>query len=226
MKKIGLMVAVESEVITENYGVPEKTEKVGSFVIDTYVRNGAEIFLMRCGYGEIAAAAATQLLISVYHVDLIVNIGVVGGLTEAMGLGKLGLVRSVVHYQMDTSAIDDVKVGQYTEYPDIYIPADEALFEKTLALSEDLVPAVCASGDRFVSGKEEKAKLREQFHADICDMESAAILLTCNRNGLSCIMLKAVSDAMEGTGEDFLTFWRRSMEEALTVLDRVLEAVS
>ena len=181
MKKIGLMVAVESEVITERYGAPEKTETVGTFIIDTYERDGAVIYLMRCGYGEIAAAAAAQLLISVYRVDLIVNIGVVGGLTGKMALGKLGLVRSVVHYQMDTTAIDDVKVGQYSEYPDIFIPVDRELFDRVLSLSDDLEPVVCASGDRFVSGKEEKEKIRDQFSADICDMEAAAILLTCNR---------------------------------------------
>ena len=226
MKRIGLMVAVESEVVTEAYGKPKTTEQVGSFVIDTYKRGFNVIYLLHSGVGEIAAAAAAQLLISVYHVDLIFNVGVVGGLTEEMALGKLGLVKSVVHYAMDVSAIDGLKVGQYSEYPDIYIPADQALFDKALAVSDDLIPAVCASADRFVSGKEDKAYLRETFGADICDMESAGILLTCNRNKVPCVMLKAVSDAMEGTGEEFYAFWRRSMGEAVGILDRILEAVS
>ncbi len=143
-----------------------------------------------------------------------------------MALGKLGLVKSVVQYVMVLSAIDGLKVGQYGEYPDIYIPADGELFDRALSVSDDLIPVVCASADRFVSGKEDKAYIRKTFGADICDMESAGILLTCNRNGVPCVMLKAVSDAMEGTGEDFYAFWRRSMGEAVGILDRIVEAVS
>ncbi len=89
-----------------------------------------------------------------------------------------------------------------------------------------MVPAVCASADRFVSGSKDKAYLHETFGADICDMESAGILLTCNRNKVPCVMLKAVSDAMEGTGEEFYAFWRRSMKEAVEIMDNIVEAVS
>lgn len=43
-----------------------------------------------------AAAAATQFLISQMQVDFIVNFGVVGGLTEEMTKTKMCVVESVV----------------------------------------------------------------------------------------------------------------------------------
>ena len=61
---------------------------------------GAELFVIHAGCGELAAAAATQLLIICYKVDLVVNFGVVGGLTPQMALLKCCVVRSVVHYDI------------------------------------------------------------------------------------------------------------------------------
>ena len=48
----------------------------------------------------------TQFLISKFDVDLIVNFGVVGGLTPEMELAKTCIVESVIHYDFDTSEAD------------------------------------------------------------------------------------------------------------------------
>ena len=69
MKKIGLAIAIETEILEGIFGEIVQTEQVGTFGINTFRYRDAELYMVRCGYGEIAAAAATQLLISVYHVD-------------------------------------------------------------------------------------------------------------------------------------------------------------
>ena len=78
MKKFGIIAAVEIDAVKRKYGNPKEKINDGGFDIYHYEVNGKDIYVLHSGVGEISAAAATQLLISVYHVDMILNIGVVG----------------------------------------------------------------------------------------------------------------------------------------------------
>ena len=84
MKRIGMIVAVEMDAVLSRYGTPSETLREGGFTIYTYTGEDYAIYALNSGAGEIAAAAAAQVLISVYHAELIVNFGVVGGLTPEM----------------------------------------------------------------------------------------------------------------------------------------------
>ena len=88
MKKIGMIVAVEMDAVLQLYGAPKGKEKRGGFTVYTYENTDYVLYVLNSGAGELGAAAATQLLISVYEAELIVNFGVVGGLTEAMTLAR------------------------------------------------------------------------------------------------------------------------------------------
>ena len=44
-----------------------------------YETDQYRMVIVNCGPGEIAAASGTQFLISEYHVDIVMNFGVVGG---------------------------------------------------------------------------------------------------------------------------------------------------
>lgn len=163
-----------------------------------------QLVIVSCGAGEIAAASGTQFLISEYHVDMIINFGIVGGLTEEMSKTKVCIVEKVVHYDFDTSTVDNVEVGRYLDYPDIYIPTSSQLLQKAIELNPKLLPVICASGDKFIADPEQKAELHRKFGAQICEMEAAGIVLTCNRNEVPCMMIKIVSDGITGGVEEFL----------------------
>ncbi|MBO7363836.1 MAG: 5'-methylthioadenosine/S-adenosylhomocysteine nucleosidase [Lachnospiraceae bacterium] len=223
MKKIGMIVAVRKEIeaVLRAYGTPLSTEKRGGFEISVYRNRRYKLFVLESGIGEIGAAAAAQLLITGYGVEVVANFGVVGGLTPEMSLAKTCIVKSVVHYDMDTSPIDPVKPAQYAEFPDIYIPASEDLFRRALALEPGLMPVVCASGDKFVDTKEAKTALREQYGADICDMESAGIVLTCYRNRIPCILFKIVSDSITGGADEYRRMTVENGDVCLSVVTRI-----
>ena len=151
-----------------------------------------------------------------------VNFGVVGGLTEEMGQTKTCVVEKVVHYDFDTSAYDDTLPGQYFEYPDVYLPATPALVARAAEIAPELKKVVCASADKFVEGGEAKRALHERWGADICEMEAAAVVLTCNRSGVPCLLIKTVSDGLMQGGEDFGTALRHTSELCLEVADRII----
>ena len=129
--------------------------------------------------------------------DLILNFGVVGALTEQMSVCSTVLVKDVVHYDMDTSAIDNIPVGRYGCFEDIAVATDAKLLAKALEI-QDMPVVRCASADKFVDDAQAKSALNTNFGADICDMESAGILFACRFNNVPCLLVKCISDSLFG----------------------------
>ena len=195
--KIGIFTAMEKESATFRANA---TQKISHGAFDVYVFTlGAHEAFLCCPptVGEIAAASACQLLISEYHVDAILNFGVVGALTAEMSLAQTVLVGSVVHYAMDTEKIDGYPRGRYPCFDDVAVPCDGHLI--SAALQVEKLPLVrCASADVFVCDPTEKSALNANFGAEICDMESAGILFTCKFNKIPCLLVKCISDSLFG----------------------------
>ncbi len=223
--KIGMIVAVQGEIeaMLKKFGTPMSEEKFPGYEVKMYLVSGNELYVTRSGAGEISAAAAVQMLISVYQVSLIVNFGVVGGLTPEMSLSSTAVVTKAVHYDFDTSAIDNCEPARYLDYPDVYIPASEELYKLACEIEPDLKPVICASADKFVSDPKAKTDLHEKYHAHICDMETAGILLTANRNRVPVLLIKAVSDSVDGGAEEFAKMLKDAAYTCVSVMLKVLE---
>ncbi|MBE5818161.1 MAG: 5'-methylthioadenosine/S-adenosylhomocysteine nucleosidase, partial [Clostridiales bacterium] len=153
MKRIGMVVAVEIDAVLKRYGEPISDEVVCGFQLLTYKSGENKIYVMNCGMGEIAAAAGTQLLISVYKVDVMINFGVVGGLTDEMALAKTCIVEKVVHYGFDGSQGLHHPQGQYPGTDSLYFEADKNLIGIAKKLYPDLKTVTCASADNCCRSK-------------------------------------------------------------------------
>ena len=129
---IGMIVAMpeELESFLSGIGTAEKTENIPGYEVRSYKINNDHIVIVGSGVGEIAAAASTQMLITRYHADMIVNFGVVGGLTPEMTLSKVVVIDRLVHYDYDASPFYDGLVpGQYPGMESIYFYPDRRLLE-------------------------------------------------------------------------------------------------
>ncbi len=213
---IGMVVAMDKEVkpFLEKYAKGAKELSVGGYTVFECDINSKKVYLIKSGIGEIYAAAATQVLISVFNVDIILNFGVCGSLTESIAVCETAVISGVVHYDFDLSKIDDVKVGQYPN-EEVIIKTSEELLKLVLSLNSNIKTAVCASGDKFIEGDEIKKKLNAEFNCDVCDMESAGVLLTSKNAKIPCLIIKAVSDGNGGAEE----FNRRVFEASKVYLD-------
>ena len=225
MKTIGMIVAVEMDAVLARYGRAAGVERCGGFEVHRYEGGDYRLFIVSAGAGELAAAAATGLLIAGYGAEMVVNFGVVGGLTEDMALARTVVVESVVHYDFDTSAWDGCEVGRYAAYPTPRIPTTPELVDRALALYPELKKVVCASADKFVAGGEAKRTLHERFGADICEMEAAGVVLSCNRAGVPCLVIKTVSDGITGGAEEFARELTRSAEICLAITDEIIRVL-
>ena len=162
-----------------------------------------EVYCVKSGVGEIFASSATQMLISVYKVDVIINFGVCGSLVDNIKVGEVALVEGVVHYDFDTSPIDGCEVGRYLQYPEVTLRPSQELLALARQIRPEMQSVVCASADKFVADEKIKEHLAKTFGASVCEMESAGVLLSCLNMGIPCLIVKAVSDG-KGGAEEFM----------------------
>jgi adenosylhomocysteine nucleosidase len=224
---IGLIVAVEISAVKEKYGEPIKQEKINAYNVMTYkIKDNTQLFVIHSGAGQIAAAAATQFLISKLNCSLILNFGIVGGLTPEMSEITTCVVDKIIHYDFDTSEVDEgYTVGRYSENIDEYIPVTNYLVDQAIAIEPTLKRVIVASGDKFIGKTDKKAELHNLYNADICEMESAGIALTCNRNNVPFLMVKCVSDGCGADPKEYYTNFTKSASLCFEILDKIIKNI-
>ena len=226
--KIGIVIAIEKELdaFKEKFGEPLEYIKEHNFNIMHFSNNNNDIYATLSTAGEIAAASTTQMLITKFDVKAIFNFGIVGGLHDEMRLHSMCIVKDIIHYDFDTSSIDDCEVARYIDLPDVPIPASLELFDLAIKDLPDLYPVRCASGDKFIVNEEEKQQLHDMYHADICDMEAAGIALTCYRNDIPCLLIKMVSDSVTGGPEEYLAQSRLTARACVDLFAEILTQIT
>jgi len=222
---IGLVVAIELDAVLARCGTPTQTEVCAGFTVRRYDTEDFTLCVVDSGAGEIAAAAATQLLIARCGAQMIVNFGVVGALTEEMAAADLCVVERVIHYDFDTTGWLNLPRGQYPGQESPYLAASPALVEAARRIEPSLRAVTCASADKYVDTAEQKRALRLSCGADICEMESAGILLTALRAGVPCLLIKAVADSLTGGGKEFFTELARASAACFELVDRIIRAL-
>lgn len=98
------------------------------------------------------------------------------------------------------------KNGSYGGHTDNGSPAASAAPEPRRFLT-----GCIATGNRFVTGDELRARTLEQTNTDCAEMEGAAIAHICARNGVDCLVLRAISDNCD---EAYDAFCERSFDIA------------
>lgn len=222
-KRIGMIVAIEMDAIFEHYKTWKELPSPPGFNLYLVERDTYDIYILQAGMGVIAASSGVQYLIAKCNVSYIVNFGVVGGLTADMKTMKVCLVDRVVHYKYDCSEFMDLAIGQVDGHDSIYLPTSESLVKSALSAMEGLSLVTCCSGDKFISTMEEKQYLHDTFGGDICDMESAGIVLTCEANGVRCLLMKAVSDGLADGAEGFYAELKNASLKCLVATDAIME---
>ena len=226
MKKIGIVFATMEEYlpIGELFGKREKEESIGIFRIFSHSFKDRKVIVIVSSVGEIRAAAATQLLITKFGVECILNFGLCGGLTIKQKGADIVLVDGVIHTDYDVTINDEYVLGQVMGFNEPIIKTDRALLQKAKKISA-FPEVICASADKFVDKKEARIALNKKFGADICEMEAAGILITAINNGIPSLHVKAISDTIEGEGAEFGVLQEQASRAYCKFIDRLLEVV-
>ena len=87
-----------------------------------------------------------------------------------------------------------------------------------------------ATGDTFVGDAELRRKpIEEKCHPDCVEMEGAAVSQIAGRNGVPCVILRAMSDNADESGYEVLVVKQFSITEyvktATEIVARMIESV-
>lgn len=82
---------------------------------------------------------------------------------------------------------------------------------------------IVASGDKFIGSPETKSKLHNMFNADICEMESAEIALTCNRNKIPFLIIKCVADGCGADPNEYYINFNKSASLCFDITDKIIK---
>ena len=225
---IGIIGAMEKEITTikEDMNIIAAKNIVG---LDFYMGTleGKSVVLVRSGVGKVNAAVCTQILIDMYAVDAVINIGVAGAVSSELKIGDIVISDDLVHHDFDTTACGD-EPGEITGIPESYFKADEQLIKRALEAVEKVGLPVSigriGSGDQFISSPEGKERIWKLFKAKCCEMEGAAIAQTCYLNKIPFVVIRVISDnADEGTDVNYERFFRESAIKANCIIKNMLE---
>lgn len=221
--KIGIIAAMEKEAV-KIIGVMRetKTERISGISYTSGKIGENDVVCAVCGIGKVFAAMCAEVMAVKFLPDCIVNTGVAGTLTHELGIGDVAVSSDTVQYDMDTSALGD-PVGLISGINIVKIPASAALGAKIseIAASHGIKTAVgtIASGDRFVSDSETRAKITESFGAIACEMEGAAVGQVCFVNKIPYCVVRAISDNADGeANEDYPAFVAKAVENSAGIV--------
>lgn len=207
MNRIGIIGAMDEEVdiLVDLMDVKETTERAS---LKFYQGNleGKDIVLVRCGIGKVNSALCAQILISEFNVDAVVNTGVAGALNSELDVQDIVISTDAIQYDVDATAFG-YKKGTIPRMESSVFEADERLINAAYQSSTEevknhkVVKGRVVTGDIFISSKELKDQLVNDFDAYCGEMEGAAIAHVCYLNNIPFVIIRAMSDKADGSAE-------------------------
>ena len=196
---IGIIGAMKEEldVILSEITIKKEESKAGmNFKMGKFGNN--EIVLVVCGIGKVNAAICTQILIDDFKINLVINVGVAGGLGENIKPGDIVIADNLVQHDMDTSFFGDKK-GQIPRLNTFDFKCDVNLVEKAKLACTEIIAHSCftgriATGDQFISDVEKVRWINSEFNAIACEMEGGSIAQACYLNKVPFVVIRSISD--------------------------------
>lgn len=211
----GLKAAMEN-VKTYTYGRME-------FTTGTMGKN--QVVAVECGVGKVNAAMCAQIMIDKFSPDVVINSGVAGAVSRDVKIYDMVIGTEVLQHDMNVKALGDPQ-GEITFNDEnrIYFPCDETVVQALeKACTGKVFKGRIASGDIFVSEKEQRLKINEDFNALACEMEGGSIGHVCYRNDVPFCVFRVISDDVESNeGEDFRTFCEKASKISINAMKRFI----
>lgn len=181
------------------------------------------------GVSKVNAAMAAELLCLKYGVDLILNAGVAGCLTD-LPTGTLVVASEFVQHDVDTTAVGD-PIGLVSTVNQVSFPTWRP--ERCAALLKDAgfdaVTGRAATGDWFAVKGDRAAWIRDTFSPLLVEMEGGAIAQVCLRNNVRFVSVKSVSDHLfsDSQAEEYFDFGQalEALGRAVLPLARALQEI-
>ena len=193
---------------------------VKGYVFRVGMLNGRQVVVGRSGVGKVSAAIVTTLLINQFNPSAILFSGTAGAIDPSLRQGDVVIGVTVGQHDtgMQTAAgirRQGIRNPLTGAFDPLLVPAPESLLAlarqaaSTLRLSSvrtpdgneqvpRIVEGVIVTGDVFMSDNARRIELRNSLGATAVEMEGAAVVQTCRQFGVSCLVVRSITDRADG----------------------------
>lgn len=229
---IGIISAMseELELLLNDMEIEEKTHKANMTFHKGKVW-GKDVVAVVSGIGKVNAAVCTQILISEYKVNSVINVGVAGGIEKDIYPGDVVVAENLVQHDMDTTVFGDAH-GQIPRLDTFDFTCDKELV-RLAKLACDEIKEIntfsgrIVSGDQFIASVDKIKWLESEFGAAACEMEGASIAHVCYLNSIPFVIIRSISDnANNGAHMDYEKFIPIGVKNSTTILKAMIEKIA
>lgn len=225
---LGIIAAMseELEILLKDMQLDSSTTKAGMTFNKGKLWSN-EVIAVICGIGKVNAAVCTQILVSEFNVDKVINVGVAGGIGKDIYPGDVVIATNLVEHDMDTTAFGDPH-GQVPRMDTFDFKCDSSLIESANSACKKVggfntFTGRIVSGDVFVADVEKIKWLEKEFNALSCEMEGASIAHVCYLNNIPVVVIRSISDnANNGAHMDFEKFTPIAVKNSTSILKEML----
>jgi adenosylhomocysteine nucleosidase len=190
---------------------------------------GKDVVVVRSGIGKVNAAVCSQILADRYHVDGIINTGIAGSLRNEINIGDIVLSEDTLQHDMDATGFGH-PIGEIPQMDVSVFKGDPHMLQVALQCCRQEIPEIgvhtgrIVSGDQFVSTKEKKKWLLENFQGFCTEMEGAAIAQTAYLNQIPFLIIRAISDKADDSATmDYTEFEAKAIEHSVKLVMAMVE---
>ncbi len=203
MDKIGVIGAMPEEVVLlKNRLANVSSEKLAGLEIFKGQLHGKTVYVCQSGMGKVAAGAATQLLITKYGIEAIINSGIAGNMTSKISVGDVVISKEVIYHDAEISMISQhyPNMNSYFANENMINAAEKACAET----KTNYIVGKIATGDKFIGETSIKMQIKEFCNPDCVEMESAAIAHIACKNDIPFLIIRSMSDDADEAGREKL----------------------
>lgn len=200
MKKIGILCAGDTELapFLEHMKGQQITEKA-MLKFHTGTINHVNVSAVYSGVCKVNAAIAAQLLIDMFHVDLIINAGTAGRMKEGVQLFDTVISERVIYHDV----ADDILTDFHPWLKSNYFPADQELCAIARAYSRrskhPILFGTMVTGEQFIED-EKREEINQKFDPLSTDMETAGVAHVCYVNRIPFLAVRTITDTVTHQG--------------------------
>lgn len=205
--KIGIIGAMPEEIapILEEFNI----HKVLKYANNEYYLShflGHKIIVTCSKIAKVLSALTATIMIEHFDVELLLLFGTAGSITRHLHIGDIIVATQTVQHDIHIKAFG-YKKGQIPGY-NISIKTSDFLRKKLKRVARNhginLKEGIIATGDQFISNKNLKKMISNQFKADVVEMEGGSVNLVCHEFNIPCVILRCISDAADkSAAKDF-----------------------
>ena len=182
-----------------------------------------QVVVCCAGMGKANAAATTQVLITRYGAGQIIFSGIAGNMTSKIGIGDVVIGGTVLYHdaQLDMICQNPPYLKEYHGDPALIAAAEAACQEAGVRY----ITGKIATGDLFIGDSASKAAIAAKCDPDCVEMEGAAVSQIAAKNGVPCVILRAMSDNADEAGHEVLVVKKFSIAEYVATATKIVASM-